>query len=278
MGTWSTAISDDDTFCEIYERFFELYDAGLGVEEITEKVASEFQEIRGLREAVNNYWFAIARAQWECKSLDETVFATVKTIVETESDITIWMELGATDDDITKRRRVLRRFLQSLARPKARIRPRRKRRKSVPAVYDTGDCIVFKKEDGMYGGAFVLATQGIGRDGFNCVVNTTIVSINKPILNDFISAFAPIVQKEVFESGIGYRPKNIVDLRWYPVGDFAKNKGLFERIGNLSVERSYSTQDGFTGHLRWNSLIVASSDSDRRKVGQISLSQLRAKQ
>ena len=37
MGTWGRGISSNDTYADIYDEFFELYDDGLSVKEITER-------------------------------------------------------------------------------------------------------------------------------------------------------------------------------------------------------------------------------------------------
>jgi hypothetical protein len=49
MGTWGTGISSNDVYEDIYYKFFELYNQGIEVTSITEKLIKENKE--GSREA-----------------------------------------------------------------------------------------------------------------------------------------------------------------------------------------------------------------------------------
>ena len=48
---------------------FDLYDDGLDVAEISEKLITTNQEIINDIYDSNNFWFALAKAQWQCKQL-----------------------------------------------------------------------------------------------------------------------------------------------------------------------------------------------------------------
>lgn len=71
MGAWGTAISSNDTYADIYGEFFDLYNDGLDVTEISKKLIADNQETINDKDDCNNFWFALAKAQWECKQLDE---------------------------------------------------------------------------------------------------------------------------------------------------------------------------------------------------------------
>src|SRR5690606_5748901 len=103
MGSWGTAISSNDVYADIYSEFFELYNSGVDVEEISKKLIVNNQDILNDPDECNNLWFALAKAQWECKQLDKNVFEQVKEIVETGADIDIWRKLDANEKDIKKR-------------------------------------------------------------------------------------------------------------------------------------------------------------------------------
>jgi len=82
MGAWGTAISSNDTYADIYSEFFELYNDGLDVEEISKKLIADNQETIDDTDDSNNFWFALAKAQWECKQLDNDIFARVKNVID----------------------------------------------------------------------------------------------------------------------------------------------------------------------------------------------------
>lgn len=102
MGAWGTGISSNDTFADIYDEFFELYNDGLEVLEISKKLIKNNQEIINEPDDSNNFWFALAKAQWECKQLDNKVLDKAKTIIESGYDIEVWKRLDASEKDLKK--------------------------------------------------------------------------------------------------------------------------------------------------------------------------------
>src|SRR5689334_18779357 len=85
MGTWGTGLSSNDTYADIYDSFFELYNDGLNVDEISKKLIKENQEIIDDQDDANNFWFALAKAQWECKDLNREILEKVRHIIESGS-------------------------------------------------------------------------------------------------------------------------------------------------------------------------------------------------
>ena len=83
MGAWGTAISSNDTYADIYGEFFDLYNDGQSVEDISKKLITDNQETINEPDDSNNFWFALAKAQWECKQLDNDILERVKQIIET---------------------------------------------------------------------------------------------------------------------------------------------------------------------------------------------------
>ena len=73
MGAWGTAISSNDTYADIHDEFFELYNDGLEVDEISKQLINKNQETINDPDDCNNFWFALVKAQWECKQLDKTL-------------------------------------------------------------------------------------------------------------------------------------------------------------------------------------------------------------
>lgn len=105
MGNWSTAIKDSDVFSDVYGDFFELYNNGENPKEITEKILTENFEILEIDSEKNDFWFAIALAQWETKTLDEKILKKVENIINSGDDIKLWAELGADKQSLTKRKK-----------------------------------------------------------------------------------------------------------------------------------------------------------------------------
>ena len=146
METWGTGISSNDIYEDINYEFFELYNQGMEVSAITEKLIQENKELIDSHEDQNNFWITIAKSQWECKSLDPKVLHRIENIVESGMDIELWKELDASQFDLTKRKKVLESFLNKISIEKKTSR-KRKVKKSRNAIFEKGDCLIFKLID-----------------------------------------------------------------------------------------------------------------------------------
>ena len=187
MGAWGTGISSNDTYADVYDQFIELYNEGLSVTEITERLINENQETINLPEDATNFWFALAKGQWECKALDKGVLQKVEQIIKTGEDLTVWKELDASPADLKKREKVLNDFLAKLQIEKEKPRKRTKK-KFYNSIFKKGDCLIYKMENGNYGGALVLTDEQETEVGVNYIAITTLDKQEKPTLDDFKKA------------------------------------------------------------------------------------------
>lgn len=128
MGTWNTEIKDNDTFQDIYQNFFDLYNKGQNPTKISKQIQEDFAEMFIDHDDRNNCLFGLAFAQWETKSLDSEIYNQVKEIIESENDLEIWKELGADDKMLKQRKIILEEFLAQISatkeKPKRRVRPK----------------------------------------------------------------------------------------------------------------------------------------------------------
>lgn len=235
MGTWGTAIKDSDAFADIYDEFYELYNKGGQPDTISKKIVDDNWEILEIEEEKNSLWFALALAQWETKSLDPKVLSTVEDIISSGADLTIWLDLGASEQDIKKRKIALDKFLEKIKSDRPKAKPR-KRAKSKTPIFATGDCLVFKLTNGNYGGAVVLATDNNPETAYNLVATTRLNQSNKPTLKDFENA-------EVLICNFGQWQDN-ADVTWYMPDLFYKDYAdIYENIGKIAVNIEYDTKN-----------------------------------
>ena len=115
MGYWGLEISDNDSYADIYGIFYELYNNGMSVAEVSSKLIDDYQEMINDVDEGNNFWFALAKAQWECKKLDPMIYIKVKDIIETNKDLEVWRDLDADEDDIKERGIILHTFLEEIS-------------------------------------------------------------------------------------------------------------------------------------------------------------------
>ncbi len=251
MGTWGTPISSNDTYADVYAEFFELYDDGLPVSEISTKLAAMFRETIDDPDDANNFWFALGKAQWECKELDSDVLRKIERIVESGTDIEIWRRLDATEGDLKKRTNALEKFVTKLRSEKPRARKRKKRVIHQP-VFEKGECLVFRLADGNYGGAAVLEAVPCIGFGLNLVATSRINQPNRPVAVDFLNA--DVLMKSF--AAWDYEP----EIGWFYSTGFEKEKHLFESIGKIVVKKTYNADNysqGFFFGGQWSSMIDA---------------------
>ena len=126
MGTWNTKINGNDTFLDIYQDFFDLYNQGENPVDISKLIQDNFAENFNDSDERNNCLFGLILAQWETKSIDPVIFGEVKEIIESGKDIGVWKDLGADEKTLKQRQTSLDKFLAQIStdkeKPKRRVR------------------------------------------------------------------------------------------------------------------------------------------------------------
>lgn len=235
MGTWGKAIKDSDAFADIYSDFYDLYNKGGQPDIISKKIVDDNREILEIEEEKNSLWFALALAQWETKSLDPKVLSIVEDIITSNADLKIWLDLGACEQDIKKRKIALDKFLEKIKSDRPKAKPRKKTKLKTP-IFATGDCLVFKMKNGNYGGAIVLATDNNPETAYNLVATTRLNQSKKPTLKEFENA-------EVLICNFG-QWQDKADVSWYTPDLFYKNYfDIYENVGNITVDIEYDTKN-----------------------------------
>ena len=253
MGAWGTAVSSNDTYADIYETFFSLYNDGQSVVEISETLISDNAEIINDQEDCNNFWFALAKAQWECKQLDPEVFTRVKQIVESGSDLEGWRRLDAEEKDIKKRKILLDKFLSDLQSERPKPKARKKKVNRQPA-FNKGDCLTFKLANGHYGGAVILESDFETGYGYNLIATTRINQPSKPTKREFEGAEVMVINFAKWE--------DTASIRWIVPAKFKTIAHLFEKVDSIQVDIDYDIKAhkfGFSGDLVGNLIELTNS-------------------
>jgi hypothetical protein len=241
MGTWGTAISSNDTYADIYRAFYDLYNAGLEVKEISAKLKADHKDIINDPDDSNNFWFALARAQWECKQLDNEIFELIKGIIESGSDLAVWQNLNGEDTDLRKRKQALDKFLIFLQTERPKAKSRKKKIIRQP-VFEKGDCLTFRLGNGHYGGAVVLEAIMDTEYGNNLIALTRINQVNKPNRLDFENAKVLIINYAAWD--------NKPCINWYNPIHHKKASYLIEIVDRIKVQNNFDINEakfGFVG-------------------------------
>lgn len=240
MGAWGTAISSNDTYADIYDEFFDLYNDGQSVEDISKKLIADNQETINEPDDSNNFWFALAKAQWECKQLDTEILERVREIIETGLDLEVWRRLDADEKDIKKRKVVLDKFLADIKteRPKAKSRKKKVIRQP---PFEKGDCLTFKLANGNYGGAVVLEAIKDTEYGHSLLATTRINQATKPTKYDFENAEVLIGNYANWD--------NKSSLQWYLPIRHKQTAHLIEKVDTIEVQISYDINKSMNGFV-----------------------------
>jgi hypothetical protein len=255
MGNWGTAIKSNDTYADIYGLFFDLYNDGLEVKDITQKLIAENQETITDPDDCNNFWFALAKAQWECKQLDNELLQRVKQIIETGADLEVWRQLDAEEKDVSKRKVVLDKFLAELLseRPKAKARKKKIIRQP---VFAKGDCLSFKLANGNYGGAVVLEAIYDTELGSNLIANTRLNQETEPSAKDFENAEVLVL------SFANWKDKP--DIIWFSYASYKRDTIELKVVSKINVELNYKTDDYSKGFYYGGSGDSLKEQADRQ--------------
>jgi len=240
MGAWGTAISSNDTYADIYGEFFDLYNDGLDVAEISKKLIADNQETINDTDDSNNFWFVLAKAQWECKQLDKDIFDRVKKVIETGVDVEVWRQLDADEMDIKKRKAVLDKFLADLQTDRPKAKSRKKKIIRQP-VFEKGDCLSFKLENGNYGGSVILEAIKDSEYGHNLIATTRLNQPNKPTKKDFENAEILIMNYANWD--------NNPNVKWYLPIRHKHTAHLIEKVENIEVQINYDIKNSMLGFV-----------------------------
>ena|SRR5215204_2297473 len=240
MGAWGTGISSNDTYADVYGGFLELFNSGKEVAEITSELTKQFAETVAHPHENHDFWFAVAKAQWECKQLDAVVLDRVTRIIESGENIRVWQDLHASEADVRKRRAVLEKFLSLLRSERGNPRKRKKKIIREP-VFEKGECLTFRLSNGNYGGAVVLEAIKGAEHNYNLIAITRINQAEKPTAEDFLRAEVLVVDFGNWSDDLG--------LMWYLPVRHKKVKDLIESIGAIPVDLDYPLQGSKLGHM-----------------------------
>ena len=251
MGTWGLNILDTDTSNGVYQDFMEMYAIDTPIKEINKSIFEENQCSIHDKYDCNNFWFGLALAQWETMTLEDSVYNKVEEIITSGNDLKIWEELDASSADLKRRKKELNKFLVKIS--KVRKRPIAKKSIKIEPIFKKGDCLVFKLNNGNYGGCVILESVNDLNDQFgygkNLVAVTRMNSTELPTENCFF-------KQEILK--INYCETTVENARlkiiWYTPDLFKKNyRHLFTKVGQISVERKYCYSDNeFWGGAGWH--------------------------
>jgi hypothetical protein len=265
MGTWGTAISSNDTYADIYSEFCDLYNEGVDINDITNRLISKNQETINDPDDANNFWFAIAKAQWDYKKLDSKILLKIKVIVESGQDLRVWEEIGADKKQLKKREEVLAKFLAMLNSEKTRAKAKKKIIVKEP-LFEKGDCLIFKLPNGNYGGAVVLEAKQ-SPHFTNLIAATRINQSERPTIKDFEQAEILIM------NSIDFSPKKSPMITWCYSG-VSDIELLIDVLKSIKVEYEYNSaipRYFYSKEFRYTDMLMKEIDFEKNNTRSVKM-------
>lgn len=126
MGSWGYQVGESDTFADVYDHFFDKYNGGATPEAATTSVRAELSDYFIEYDDRYDAHFALALAQWETQSLEQSLLEKVGEYIESGADLKNWEERGADSQLLKRRASALSAFLGKLRTPRSTKKRRRR--------------------------------------------------------------------------------------------------------------------------------------------------------
>ncbi len=133
MSTWGTGIKQSDEFMDVYDEFFELYKDDAVAIDIYQTILNEYQQEFSDEEAspmLYTVYYALAQCLWECGVKNEWLWQKIKDIIDSDADLKFWNESGEEPQLEKSRRRELQKFWEKINSAPAKVKNRKKHKKS----------------------------------------------------------------------------------------------------------------------------------------------------
>ena len=143
MGRWGMGLASSEEFSEVKEWFFKEFYNGVPVDKIEKNIINYYHKEYSIQGMLHEVYFALAECEWKCGFLNNKVLNKVKLIINNNEDLEYLKSLGASDNDLNKRAKILNDFISkiTLVNPKPL---KQIIKKPYKPKFDTGDFFSYK--------------------------------------------------------------------------------------------------------------------------------------
>lgn len=178
MAIDGTKIIESDLGHDVYNEFADLYDAGVEIEKIREKIELwRHQELDDVEFEI--FITAYSLALWETGNLDSKILDEVNQTIAKGAGVKMWLAESGTSDSL-KRDKELKRFLVKLSIPKKAHRKRKTFKKITNFLFKPNDILSFQMPDKSYRAAILVNVEQIRRDTVYQFAPTSYVNVDQP--------------------------------------------------------------------------------------------------
>lgn len=244
MGMWGFGILENDFALDIRDEFLFHYDHNVKIPIIRKVLLKKYRhEFRDNDSFL--FWFPLAYCEWECGSLEDCVLKKVSDIVE--NMVVNGYEITPDGNAESAREPVFEytKFINDLSR----YNPNPRKRKTISKInpkFKSGDCVVIKFSNGLYGGIYIVGedtTRGYNDLGRNSFLSLNLNQIDKPDLDDFKKSRVINLSAII---GFG-KPKQIRHFLAKDLQNDFNPKQNYEVVGNLPCDSLFKS----SGLILW---------------------------
>lgn len=163
MGAWGTGVLSDDTVRDVIADYINLFNRGNSAEAARQQILRSYGSSVSDPDEGPLVWIGIAKAQWDCGQLESEVLNKIRLVVRDDLGLDRWVEQGPKL--LNLRKLALRQFLAKLEIENPRPRKPRKAIKR-KTIFESGDCVAYRMEDGDWGAILVLQTPRYSDDPY----------------------------------------------------------------------------------------------------------------
>jgi len=171
-------IIDSDLAHDIYNEFMDLYDFGLDISKIREKIEEWKSNLADDLE-VEIFNSVYCEALWEIGELNKVDVVALENIVQNESGFKLWKNIDI--DLYNARKKILQRQLLKISKCKSKVRNRKKYRSVTNFHFQVGDCLAYRNTT--HNSMQALLVFDIEQHRGECLYSMAIITNNNSDLN-----------------------------------------------------------------------------------------------
>lgn len=230
MGAWGIALSSSDTYSDVYSSFYNLFNESQSIDIIMERVNQDFSDVITDEDEKNDFYYAIAKAQWECGFLEEKYRIEIENIINKKLEISRWERMGGSKKDGIKRHEKVKQLFEIITLPNEKIK-KPKPKKLRNSCYKKGDCIAIIDNENNFSAAVALSDEENTEWGLNLMLVLKYYDSIKPNILFFETADC-LLEKNLKGN---YEPF----LLYCYAKDVKKLGDKIELIGNIRISIDY---------------------------------------
>jgi hypothetical protein len=244
MSIDGPGILESDLGHDVYNEILDLYDAGVPIEELRNRIAT-YNEASSTDLDKEIYLAALAKAFWEIGQLPEVIQMELSQLIQSGKSLKEWAPALARSRKIA-----LNRLLLQISVPRPKPRPRKKYLRILTKLYSVGDCLELTAEEKVYRAVVCFVLEYRGKCEY------AILIMGPETLSNL----------ESFKLGYywGHRIWSTIDKRGYTLGPavirldhwmLLRENNPFKSLGHIDLDETVYSMGSFGGVLNMQDVI-----------------------